>query len=87
MGAAPSGFLLGAHVGAATWNVAGLDPTADGFAVRGGLTVGYTFVFARRFVLSLGGGGEYVRFTPSRQGAESHGHVWPFVRLAAGVAF
>jgi len=84
---APSGFLLGAHVGAATWNVAGLTPTADGLALRGGVTVGYTFVFARRFVLSVGGGGEYVRFTSSRQRAESDGWVWPFVRLAAGVAF
>jgi len=86
-GRAPSGFLLGAHMGAATWNVADLEPTADGFAVRGGLTVGYTFVFARRFVLSVGGGGEYVRFTPSWQGAESYGRAWPFVRLAVGVAF
>lgn len=86
-GRAPSGFLVGAHFGAASWDIASFAPAQDGFGLRGGVTVGYTFVFGRRFVLSVGGGVEYLRSTPAGQGAESYGHVFPFLRLAVGVAF
>lgn len=86
-GRAPAGFFLGAHAGAATWDIVSLLPATDGFGLRGGTTVGYTFVLARRWALSLGGGVEYVRFTPSGQGAPTVEFVLPFVRAAAGVAF
>lgn len=84
-GRAPSGAFVGAHVGGMNYEV--LTPAQDGFGLRGGITLGYTFVIARRWVLSLGGGVEYARFTPSWPNAESWGRLLPFARIALGVAF
>lgn len=84
-GRAPSGAFVGAHVGGTSYPA--LTPEERGFGLRGGLTLGYTFVFAQRWVLSLGGGVEYMHFTPSGNNAAGWDNVLPFARVAAGVAF
>jgi hypothetical protein len=85
LGRAPSGLFVGAHIGGSSYDT--VTPAQDGFGLRGGLAVGYTLIFARRWAFSTGAGVEYTRFTPSWQGAAADGQVLPFVRLALGVAF
>lgn len=86
-GLAPEGLFVGPLLTASYSTVREGAERRHGMRITSGAMIGYTWIFANAFDLSLGAGANYVNATRSQDGASPPGPVEASLRAAVGVAF